>query len=147
MEWPFSTYGETALIGAQNVAIATAVLHFSGKTVAAGLFVAALAVLGAGLFDERIVSADLLGTLMAGAGVLGVASKAPQIWTVWKEGGTGQLSAFAVSFQGSMERFDWTTDFQCRSLIISPAHCLGSSPLSKRWMTRLFFMATLRVSC
>ena len=39
-----------------------------------------------------------MGSLMAGAGTLGVVSKLPQIWTVWKEGGTGQLSAFAVGF-------------------------------------------------
>ncbi|RYO66413.1 hypothetical protein AA0116_g2878 [Alternaria tenuissima] len=32
----------------------------------------------------------------ATAGVLSVASKVPQILTIWSEGGTGQLSAFAV---------------------------------------------------
>jgi mannose-P-dolichol utilization defect protein 1 len=28
---------------------------------------------------------------------MSVASKLPQIWTVYQQGGTGQLSAFAVS--------------------------------------------------
>jgi mannose-P-dolichol utilization defect protein 1 len=40
-----------------------------------------------------------MGLLQAGAGALGVASKLPQIITVWQQGGTGQLSAFAVSLQ------------------------------------------------
>ena len=103
MGWPFSTYGETALIGAQNVVIAALVLHFGRKSVAAGVFIAGMAVAGAALFDERIVIGGLLGQLMAGAGVLGVASKAPQIWTVWRQGGTGQLSAFAVCLRPSIE--------------------------------------------
>ncbi|KAI9862293.1 MAG: hypothetical protein M1813_004769 [Trichoglossum hirsutum] len=94
--FPFSTYGETALIAVQNVVIAVLVLRFSGKSTEAAGFVAALAVLGAALFREEIVGAGILSVLQAAAGVLGVASKAPQIWTVWKEGGTGQLSAFAV---------------------------------------------------
>lgn len=105
MGWPFSTYGETALIGAQNVVIAALVLHFGGKSAAAGIFVAGMAVAGAALFDERIVSGGLMGQLMAAAGVLGVASKAPQIWTVWKQGGTGQLSAFAVCPTQSIRGF------------------------------------------
>lgn len=94
--FPFSTYGETALIAAQNVVIAVLVLRFGGRSAAAAGFVAALAVAGGALFDARVVDGRLLGVLQAGAGVLGVASKAPQIWTVWRAGGTGQLSAFAV---------------------------------------------------
>jgi len=37
-----------------------------------------------------------MGYLQAAAGVLGVASKIPQIMTIYQEGGTGPLSAFAV---------------------------------------------------
>lgn len=74
------------------------VLQFSGKSAAAAGFVAGLAVVAYALFDGRVVDGRLLGYLQAGAGVLGVASKAPQIWTVWRTGGTGQLSAFAVGF-------------------------------------------------
>jgi len=96
--FPFSTFGETALIAAQNVVIAVLVLQFSGKSAAAAGFVAGLAVVAYALFDGRVVDGRLLGYLQAGAGVLGVASKAPQIWTVWRTGGTGQLSAFAVGF-------------------------------------------------
>lgn len=96
MGFPFSTYGETALIAAQNVVIASLVLHFSGKGPLAAAFVAGVGTLGWVLMKKEAVSGDLLGQLMVGSGVLGVVSKVPQIWTVWKEGGTGQLSAFAV---------------------------------------------------
>ena len=95
--FPFSTYGETALIAAQNVAIAVLLLQFSGRGPAGAGFVAVLAGASYALFQADIVDLPTLSWLQAGAGALGVASKAPQIWTVWNEGGTGQLSAFAVS--------------------------------------------------
>ncbi|KAF2229578.1 mannose-P-dolichol utilization defect 1 protein [Viridothelium virens] len=94
--FPFSTYGETALIALQNVAISLLVLHYAGRDAAAAVFVAGL---GAGVYalmTESTVDMSLLSYLQAGAGVLGVASKLPQVWTIWQEGGTGQLSAFAV---------------------------------------------------
>ncbi|EOO00492.1 putative mannose-p-dolichol utilization defect 1 protein [Phaeoacremonium minimum UCRPA7] len=94
--FPFSTYGETALILGQNVIITVLVLRYSGKTSMAALFVAALAASVATLFTETVVDMGTLGYLQAGAGTLGVASKLPQIIAIWQEGSTGQLSAFAV---------------------------------------------------
>ncbi|KAF2755016.1 mannose-P-dolichol utilization defect 1 protein-like protein [Pseudovirgaria hyperparasitica] len=96
--FPFSTYGETALILIQNVAISALVLHFSGKGPAAGAWIAGLAATGYALFNENagLVDVNRLAMFQAAAGVLGVASKIPQIWTVYQEGTTGQLSAFAV---------------------------------------------------
>ncbi|KAF2085171.1 monosaccharide-P-dolichol utilization protein [Saccharata proteae CBS 121410] len=94
--FPFSTFGETAFILVQNVAIAALVLHYGGKSAGAAVWVAGLAAAGYALFNADLVDAKTLSLLQAGAGVLGVASKAPQILTIWKEGGTGQLSAFAV---------------------------------------------------
>lgn len=94
--FPFSTYGETAFIAIQNIAIAVLVLQFSGKGPAAAVFVAGLAAAGFALFSSNIVDMNALQYLQAGAGVLGVASKLPQIITVFQQGGTGQLSAFAV---------------------------------------------------
>jgi mannose-P-dolichol utilization defect 1 len=95
--FPFSTYGETALIIVQNVVIAVLVLQYTGKTAAAALFVAGLAVAASALFMQEAVDMKTLSYLQAGAGVVGAASKVPQIVAVWQEGGTGQLSAFAVS--------------------------------------------------
>ena len=99
--FPFSTYGELALIAVQNVVIAVLVLRFAGQGAAAGVFVAGLAAAGYALFDGAVVDARVLSYLQAGAGALGVASKLPQILTVWQQGGTGQLSAFAVGGLGS----------------------------------------------
>lgn len=96
-QFPFSTYGETALIAIQNVAIAVLVLQYSGKGPAAAVFVAGLAAAGYALFSDNVLGMKTMGYLQAGAGVLGVASKVPQILAVWQQGGTGQLSAFAVS--------------------------------------------------
>jgi mannose-P-dolichol utilization defect protein 1 len=95
--FPFSTYGESALIAVQDVVVGVLVLTFAGKSAAAAAFVAVVAAsVYALLFNDMLVDAQTMGYLQAGAGLLGVASKAPQIYTIWKEGGTGQLSAFAV---------------------------------------------------
>ncbi|KAL1796302.1 hypothetical protein ACET3X_004842 [Alternaria dauci] len=94
--FPFSTYGETALILVQNIAIASLVLKYSGQGLGIAGWVGGLAVAGAALFNEEWVGAERLSLLQATAGVLGVASKVPQILTVWSEGSTGQLSAFTV---------------------------------------------------
>lgn len=95
--FPFSTYGENALILGQNVIITVLVLNYSGKAGVAALIVAALAAATATLFSEAVVDTGMLGYLQAGAGFLGLASKLPQILAIWQEGGTGQLSAFTVS--------------------------------------------------
>jgi len=94
--FPFSTFGETAFLMAQNVVISVLVLRYSGRTAAAALFVAGLATSATALFSKDVVDSNLLSYFQAGAGVLGVASKLPQIIAVWQQGGTGQLSAFAV---------------------------------------------------
>lgn len=82
----------------QNVVISVLVLQFGGRTAAAGVFVAGLAVAAAALFGEGIVDMKLLSLFQAAAGGLSVASKVPQIVTNARKGSTGQLSAVAVSF-------------------------------------------------
>lgn len=95
--FPFSTFGETALILGQNVIITVLVLNYSGRASMAALFVAVLAASIVTLFSGNVLDMQALGYLQAGAGVLGVASKIPQIAAIFQEGGTGQLSAFTVS--------------------------------------------------
>lgn len=90
---PFSTYGESALILAQNVVVAGLVLRYGGRSGMAGVFVAGVGGVG---WVLQGVGMGVLAYAQVGAGVAGVLSKAPQIWTVWRQGGTGQLSAFAV---------------------------------------------------
>ena len=94
--FPFSTYGETALILAQNVVISSLVLKYGGKGTWVSVWVAGLAAAGTALFRADVVDTKMLAWAQAAAGVLGVASKVPQIATIWAQGGTGQLSAFAV---------------------------------------------------
>lgn len=95
--YDFSTYGEVALIAVQNVAISMLVLQYSGKGAAAAAFLPVLAAVGFSLYNDSITPMSTLQYLQAGAGVLGVASKVPQILTIFQQGRTGQLSAFAVS--------------------------------------------------
>ena len=95
--FPFNTYGETAMIAAQNVVISLLVLRYTGKTVLGAVFVAALASGGYSLFNESVIDMQTLTYAQMGAGLLGVASKLPQVWTIYNEAGTGQLSAFMVS--------------------------------------------------
>lgn len=95
--FPFSTFGETALILGQNVIITVLVLNYSGRASMAALFVAALAASVVTLFNGSILDMQALSYLQAAAGVLGVASKVPQIAAIYQQGGTGQLSAFTVS--------------------------------------------------
>lgn len=95
-EFPFSTYGEIVLIAIQNIAISVLVLQYSGRGAAAAVFVGGFAAAGYALYNDTITSKASLQYLQAGAGLLGIASKLPQILTIFREGGTGQLSAFAV---------------------------------------------------
>lgn len=95
--FPFSTYGENALILAQNVVISVLVLHYGGKTSAAAVFVAGLAASAVALFNPELVDAKIMSYLQIAASVMGVGAKVPQILAIYQEGGTGQLSAFAVS--------------------------------------------------
>lgn len=104
--FPFSTFGETALILGQNVIITVLVLNYAGRASAAAVFVAVLAAAVVTLFSEKLLPMDALKYLQGGAGVLGVASKVPQILAIWQQGGTGQLSAFTVFnyLAGSLSR-------------------------------------------
>ncbi|KAL4749804.1 hypothetical protein BDW72DRAFT_177399 [Aspergillus terricola var. indicus] len=106
-QFPFSTYGESAFIAAQDVLVGVLVLTYAGRSAAAAAFVAVVAAsIYSLLVDTSIVDAQTMAYLQAGAGALGVASKVPQILTIWQEGGTGQLSAFAVFnyLAGSLSR-------------------------------------------
>lgn len=95
--FPFSTYGETSLILAQDVVISVLILQYQNKSAAAATFVAAVAAaIYALIVSDTLVSTEQMKLLQGGAGVLSIASKLPQIATVYSQGGTGQLSAFAV---------------------------------------------------
>ncbi|UNI23218.1 hypothetical protein JDV02_009050 [Purpureocillium takamizusanense] len=104
--FPFSTFGETALILGQNVVISVLVLNYTGHVSTAAVLVAALIGAAGALFSTSLLDMRALSVLQAGAGLLGVASKLPQILAIYQQGGTGQLSAFAVFnyLAGSLSR-------------------------------------------
>ncbi len=108
--FPFSTYGETALVLGQNVIITVLVLNYSGRASVAALFVAALAAAVVTLFSESLLGMQQLRYLQAGAGVLSVASKVPQILAIWQQGGTGQLSAYTVSSLPPLDKLNYSSD-------------------------------------
>jgi uncharacterized protein with PQ loop repeat len=88
-KFPFSSFGETAFIVVQNVAICFLVLEYSGKGNMGTMLIAALAGAGFLLFNSDIVSAELLQYLQMGAGAVAALSKLPQIIAIFREGGTG----------------------------------------------------------
>lgn len=147
--FPFSTFGETALILGQNVIISVLVLNYSGRATMAAVLVAVLAGSFATLFAENLLDMNTLSYLQAGAGVLGVASKVPQILAILQEGGTGQLSAFAVCYLVFMLFHFWVhvlcpmlTNSAFRSSTTSLVLFLESSPPSRRSMTSSSCMAS-----
>ena len=144
-QFPFSTYGEIALISVQNVAISILVLQYSGKASAAVAFVAGLAASGYALYSENITTMASLQYLQAGAGLLGVASKLPQIITIFQEGGTGQLSAFAVSCFSTCCIRNFCTDrsviYRCST--ISSVPCRAFLRHCRKCRTSSSYMASL----
>jgi mannose-P-dolichol utilization defect protein 1 len=101
--FPFSTYGETALILVQNVFISCLVLRYTDRESWGTMWVTGLMAAGAVMWRPDLVPVKTLSWLQAFSGVLGVASKVPQIATIFQQGGTGQLSAFAVSVYQSSD--------------------------------------------
>lgn len=95
-KFPFSSFGETVFIVVQNVAICFLVLEYSGRGQMGTALIAAMAGVGFLLFNSDIVNMEMLQYLQAGAGAVGALSKLPQIIAIFREGGTGQLSAFTV---------------------------------------------------
>ncbi|POS86707.1 hypothetical protein EPUL_002193, partial [Erysiphe pulchra] len=126
--FPFSTFGETGLILLQNIIIAILILSYSGRTNTVAVFVAALSITTFALFKSDFIDIKVLSIFQAAAGLLGVTSKIPQIITIWSEGQTGQLSAFAVFnfLLGSLARV-FTTMQEVNDKLILYSYIAGFS--------------------
>ncbi len=94
---PFTTYGEVAFLVLQNFAILAMIASFRGQLFRfAAVFVAfgsALSVLQA----REIVSDAIMVRLQAATIPLVVASRVPQIWTLWRAKRTGALSLLSTA--------------------------------------------------
>ncbi|ODV89649.1 hypothetical protein CANCADRAFT_13252, partial [Tortispora caseinolytica NRRL Y-17796] len=90
---PFSTYGETALMLIQDIAIIGAIVFYSGEIrkggILAGLYVGLLGVLYS-------VSNSQLRVFQMATIPLSLTSKVPQMYTNYISKSTGQLAAFGV---------------------------------------------------
>lgn len=94
--FPFSTYGETVFIAVQNIVITLLVLRYSKQNGLAALLVGALGIGLYALFSSSGMSFQTLQFLQTMTIPIALGSKIPQILAIRRNGGTGQLSAFAV---------------------------------------------------
>ena len=118
--FPFSTYGENVALVIQNLIITSLILLYSpvkralssqqqGSTAAIGSIVTFLAVAGASMYallNEHITPMPLLRSLLTAAIPVSLLAKVPQIWSIYQNKSSGQLSAFLVfnSLMGCLAR-------------------------------------------
>ncbi|KAJ1920380.1 hypothetical protein H4219_000918 [Mycoemilia scoparia] len=93
---PFTTYGETLFIGIQNYLITIMLYMFSGRNFQAFVMAGVLLGFTFALFDSTWVSQSLLEKLQGATVAMILSSRASQIYNIWKNKRTGQLSAFTV---------------------------------------------------
>jgi len=96
---PFSTYGEGVFITIQNVIILALILYYGGSKLGLVIFLLGYSALAWSLFDVAIISKDLLLFLQGTTIFIGVASRLPQIFSIFKSKTTGQLSAITIFLQ------------------------------------------------
>lgn len=93
---PFSTYGETVFVAGQNAIILALMLALRGRYLALCVMLVAGVLAQTALYGEQYVSMAVLGRLQATTIPITLASKLPQIWSNYRQGSTGQLSAITV---------------------------------------------------
>ncbi|KAJ3200107.1 hypothetical protein HDU83_007644 [Entophlyctis luteolus] len=96
---PFSTYGESAFILAQNAIILLLLTVFSKKYVSLIGIATLFSAFSYLLFFSSHLPADVFISLQWASIVISTASKLPQIHANYSAGTTGQLSAITVALQ------------------------------------------------
>ncbi|KAI9489460.1 hypothetical protein BDB00DRAFT_884496 [Zychaea mexicana] len=91
---PFSTYGETCFLTAQNIIITLLILFYAQRLSETTLTLVGYAAVLYGL--TCVVPSWVMASLYAATIPLSLASKVPQIYTNFANKSTGQLSVFAV---------------------------------------------------
>ncbi|KAK9427905.1 hypothetical protein V1505DRAFT_378674 [Lipomyces doorenjongii] len=95
--FPFSTYGEQAFLWIQDVAVLLLLLVYSGRSaLAVGVVPVVMATAYYLVLSDPGPSLAFRATLQAITIPLNLASKIPQIITIFKNKSTGQLSAVSV---------------------------------------------------
>lgn len=97
MGFPFSTFGESALIAVQNVVVTYLILYYSGLRTYASAVVPLFAAMAYALLSRQYINPWQMQSLQMAAIPLSMASKVPQIYANWRNKSTGQLSTVAVA--------------------------------------------------
>ncbi|KAG0370565.1 hypothetical protein BGX24_001987 [Mortierella sp. AD032] len=137
---PISTYGETFFVTLQNLAILGLMLNYSGKRAAALIILSSFLFLGnvlgrtaehyledGTLVQSALVSMEVLVFLQTATIPINLFSKVPQIIENYKNGSTGQLSAFTIFnyFAGSLARV-YTTLTEVDDIVILSGFLLST---------------------
>ncbi|PJF16942.1 Monosaccharide-P-dolichol utilization protein [Paramicrosporidium saccamoebae] len=102
----FTTYGETFFMTIQNVLLLLLLGLYRKQSMRLLLLFCTYSVLMSSLLIPTYATDATLKSLQAATIPLTMVSRLPQIWTVWRQGGTGQLSALSVGLVwiGSLAR-------------------------------------------
>ncbi|ORX90443.1 monosaccharide-P-dolichol utilization protein [Basidiobolus meristosporus CBS 931.73] len=93
---PFSTFGESFFITIQDIIILALILFYGRQTMGSVLAVVTCAVAFYALYDPSLVSESQISILYAANVPIVLMSRIPQILSNYKNGNTGQLSAFTI---------------------------------------------------
>ncbi|KAG0367002.1 hypothetical protein BC939DRAFT_444621 [Gamsiella multidivaricata] len=137
---PISTYGETFFVTIQNLIILVLMLHYSGKNTTAFVILTSFLFMGnilsktsqftqidGTVVTTALVSQGALAFLQFATIPINLFSKVPQIIENYKNGSTGQLSAFTIFnyFAGSLARV-YTTLTEVDDIIILSGFLLST---------------------
>lgn len=121
---PFTTWGEGIFITIQNLIILAMILSFTRQLPLLAVTGLVYAVIAYALITPTLINVALLTLLQSSTIFLGIASKLPQIWSIFRARSTGQLSAITVflQFAGSAARvFTTIQELDDRVLLIGNA--------------------------
>ncbi|KAF9977581.1 hypothetical protein BGZ73_005564 [Actinomortierella ambigua] len=137
---PLTTYGETFFVTIQNLIILALMMVYSRRQLTGFMVISSFLFLGKLLaqtstvtqldgtvVSSTLVSAGALAVLQAATIPINLASKVPQIVENYRNGSTGQLSAFTVFnyFAGSLARV-YTTVTEVDDIIILSGFMLST---------------------
>lgn len=103
---PFTTYGETLFMTLQNIILLLLMGLYRGQTMRLILLFSLYSVMMSSLLIPSYVTFGTLRSMQAMTIPLSMASRLPQIWTIWRHHSTGQLSSVStfLIWAGSVAR-------------------------------------------
>lgn len=125
---PFSAFGETCFLAAQNLAILALIYLFNG-TAGRGALVAAIASVAVAAFLGGKISRSQVAAAYEGASLLILAARLPQIYSNFKSKSTGQLSAvtYGANALGAVARVYTSLSAGKSGLAMVRSYALGAA--------------------